>query len=167
MRPTEKSADDFEDDIEAIVPEDAVKSGSGVEHFIAHASRGALGLSTTGNRTVPPLRHREVWDALADDPPDSGLHDQRLKPESHWTGGALEESGKLRGVMLVFRWRRTSEPRGCWRRWTRGSYGDEPREAFRERYAGEALKSPWAMAADGWSSLPATIRSISRLGRLF
>jgi hypothetical protein len=48
---------------------DTVHELSGVEHFIAHARCAVLGgLSTTGNRMVPPLRHEEVHQLALDFP---------------------------------------------------------------------------------------------------
>ena len=64
-----------------------------------HARAAVLsGLSTTGNRTVPPLRHREVH-ALADDFPRLGF---TINGGVESLDQAAEhlESGKLRGVML-------------------------------------------------------------------
>ena len=135
VRPTEKSADDSMDSY-AFVSDfvDVVNQSSGVEHFIVHARAAVLsGLSTTGNRTVPPLRHREVH-ALADDFPRLGF---TINGGVETLDQAAEhlESGKLRGVMLG---RAAYRNPALLAEVDARFYGDEPREAFRERYAGEA-----------------------------
>ena len=135
VRPTEKSADDSMDSY-AFVSDfvDVVNQLSGVEHFIVHARAAVLsGLSTTGNRTVPPLRHREVH-ALADDFPRLGF---TINGGVESLDQAAEhlESGKLRGVMLG---RAVYRNPALLAEVDARFYGDEPREAFRERYAGEA-----------------------------
>ena len=135
VRPTEKSADDSMDSY-AFVSDfvDVVNQSSGVEHFIVHARAAVLsGLSTTGNRTVPPLRHREVH-ALADDFPRLGF---TINGGVESLDQAAEhlESGKLRGVMLG---RAAYRNPALLAEVDARFYGDEPREAFRERYAGEA-----------------------------
>ena len=135
VRPTEKSPDDSMDSY-AFVSEfvDVVNQASGVKHFIVHARAAVLsGLSTTGNRTVPPLRHAEVH-ALADDFPSLGF---TLNGGIETMDQAAEhlESGKLRGVMLG---RAVYRNPAVLAEVDARFYGDEPREAFRERYAGEA-----------------------------
>lgn len=148
VRPTEKSADDSMDSY-AFVSDfvDVVNQASGVKHFIVHARAAVLsGLSTTGNRTVPPLRHREVH-ALADDFPRLGF---TINGGVETMDQAAEhlESGKLRGVMLG---RAVYRNPALLAEVDARFYGDEPREAFRERYAGEArVAGRWD--ADGFDN---------------
>jgi tRNA-dihydrouridine synthase A len=135
VRPTEKSKDDSTDSY-AFVTEfvDTVHQASGVNHFIVHARAAVLsGLSTTGNRTVPPLRHEEVH-ALCDDFPTLGFSlnggietmDQAAKHLA---------SGKLRGVMLG---RAVYRNPSILAEVDARFYGDERRTGpLLERYAGE------------------------------
>ena len=78
---------------------DTVHELSGVEHFIAHARCAVLGgLSTTGNRMIPPLRHEEVHQ-LALDFPKLGFS---LNGGVETVDDALSHlrRGTVRGVML-------------------------------------------------------------------
>ena len=153
VRPTEKSPDDSMDSY-AFVSEfvDVVNQASGVKHFIVHARAAVLsGLSTTGNRTVPPLRHAEVH-ALADDFVSLGF---TLNCGIETMDQAAEhlESWKLRGVMLG---------RAVYRNLGAGGggrevHGDEPREAFR------ALRRRGVVAGGG--TRMGLIHSRGRFGR--
>jgi len=128
---------------------DAVSSLSGVDHFIVHARCAVLGgLSTTANRSVPPLRYHEVH-ALADDFPRLGFSING-GVETIEDAASHLRSGKLRGVMMG---------RAVYRNpailadvdWK--VYGDDGGSQTRERVPGERA-APLDVVArwpeDGW-----------------
>ena len=59
---------DSRDSYEELVQFVRTVAAAGVQHFIVHARKAILGLNTTQNRSVPPLRHEWVRRLMADFP---------------------------------------------------------------------------------------------------